>query len=106
MMNDWIQEAAFEALRDVEDPETGLSVVDLGLIYDVRVGSEGQVSVQMTLTTPACPAGEMITQGVERRLLLVPGVKEVSIDVTFEPRWTPDLISPEGRAQLGWPPGP
>lgn len=104
MMNELMKEAALDALREVDDPETGLSVVDLGLIYGVTVEGEDQVCVRMTLTSRACPAGEMIRQGVERRLLLVPGVKQVNVDVSFEPPWTPARITPDGRAQLGWPP--
>ncbi len=103
MMNELIEEAARDALREVEDPETGLSVVDLGLIYGVTFRPEsGRVEVRMTFTTPACPAGDVMSDGIERRLLLVPGVKEVEVEVTFDPPWTPERISPDGRARLGW----
>jgi metal-sulfur cluster biosynthetic enzyme len=95
--------SARAALRDVLDPETGLNLIDLGLIYDVRCDPEaGVVEVLMTLTTPACPAGDVMQDGVERRLALEPGVDRVDVRVTFDPPWTPDRISPEGRAQLGW----
>ena len=91
------------ALFDVLDPETGLNLVDMGLIYDVRFAPEtGMASVEMTLTTPACPAGGVMVDGVERRLLQVEGVKSVEVDVTFEPRWSPDCITEEGKRQLGW----
>ena len=97
------EEAARDALRDVLDPETGLNLVDLGLIYDVTYDLDSKtVEVRMTLTTPACPAGGVMTDAVERRLLLLPAVEHVEVEVTFEPRWTPDRISQEGRAQLGW----
>ena len=89
------------ALRNVYDPETCLSVVDLGLIYTVAV-RERTVSVSMTLTTPACPAGGPITEGVERAVRALPEVEDVNVELTFEPRWTPERISPEGREQLGW----
>lgn len=92
-----------DALREVHDPEVGLNIVDMGLVYDVSLTKEtGVVEVQMTLTTPTCPAGEAILEGVERRLSRVEGVKEVVLDVTFEPPWTPEKISPKGRALLGW----
>lgn len=104
MIHELIKDAALDALHEVDDPETGLSVVDLGLIYDVTVDPNDHVCVQMTLTSRACPAGEMIRQGVERRLQMVPGVKEVCVEITFEPPWNPTRISAEGRAQLGWPP--
>lgn len=89
------------ALRNVYDPETCLSVVDLGLVYAVAV-REGKVSVSMTLTTPACPAGGPITEGVERAVRALPEVEDVNVELTFEPRWTPERITPEGREQLGW----
>ena len=91
------------ALRNVFDPETSLSVVDLGLIYSVAVRPEsGAVEVSMTLTTPACPAGGPMQDGVERAVRALPGVAAVAVELTFEPRWTPDRISPDGRAALGW----
>jgi metal-sulfur cluster biosynthetic enzyme len=91
------------ALHEVYDPETGLNLVDLGLIYGVRFeAGTGEAQVQMTFTTPACPAGDVMTDGVERRLSMVPGVKTVSVDVTFEPAWTPERITEEGKRQLGW----
>ena len=90
------------ALYDVLDPETGLNLVDLGLIYDVAFSAEsGKALVTMTFTTPACPAGDVMMEGVQRRLLQEPGVEDVDVDVTFSPAWTPERISAEGRAQLG-----
>jgi metal-sulfur cluster biosynthetic enzyme len=103
MTNDDITKDALAALRDVEDPETGLSVTDLGLIYDVGYDAEEQrLDVRMTFTSPACPAGDVMQDGVERRLMLVHGVKCVNVEVTFDPPWTPARISAEGRRQLGW----
>ncbi len=89
-----------DALKKVYDPETCLNVVDLGLIYSVAV-EEKRVSVEMTLTTPACPAGGPITEGVDRAVRTLPEVEDVSVNLTFEPRWTPERISAEGRAALG-----
>lgn len=94
---------AHEALREVFDPETGLNLIDLGLIYAVRLDPQDNgLHVRMTFTTPACPAGEMISEGVQRRLAMVPGVAYVEVEVTFDPPWTPQRISDDGRAQLGW----
>ena len=90
-----------DALRKVYDPETCLNVIDLGLIYGVAI-REGTVEISMTLTTPACPAGEAIRDGVDRALRVLPGVTDVDVQVTFEPRWTPERISAEGRSALGW----
>lgn len=91
------------ALHEVYDPETGINLVDLGLIYGVKWAEDsGEAEVRMTFTTPACPAGDVMTDGVERRLSLVPGVRTVRVELSFEPAWTPDRISVEGRRALGW----
>jgi len=89
------------ALRKVYDPETCLSVIDLGLIYGIIV-ADGTVAVSMTFTTPACPAGEAISAGVDRALRALPGITDVDVQITFEPLWTPERITPEGRSALGW----
>ncbi|MCC7000345.1 MAG: metal-sulfur cluster assembly factor [Deltaproteobacteria bacterium] len=98
-----LEAAALEAaLHEVLDPETGVNLVDLGLIYRVTADpATGAVAVVMTLTTPACPAGDVMVAGVERRLGRVPGVTTVEVDIVFDPPWTPARISPAGRAQLG-----
>ncbi|HVY62483.1 MAG TPA: metal-sulfur cluster assembly factor, partial [Planctomycetota bacterium] len=91
------------ALYDVEDPEMGLNLVDLGLIRGVRFdATTGVAEVTMTLTTRTCPAGETLVEGVKRRLLRVRGVTRVEVETTFDPPWSPEEISPAGRAQLGW----
>lgn len=96
-------EDVLQALREVLDPETGLSVVDLGLIYGAEVEPEtNRLVVSMTFTSPGCPAGGAMTDGVERALARCPGVSGVEVQVTFEPRWTPERITGAGRAQLGW----
>lgn len=96
-------EDVHEALRGVLDPETGLSVVDLGLIYEAGIDQETRrLRVSMTFTSPGCPAGGAMMEGVERALAGFPGVTGVDVQVTFEPRWTPERISQAGRAQLGW----
>jgi metal-sulfur cluster biosynthetic enzyme len=90
------------ALHDVPDPETGLDIVDLGLVYQATFDPDTATArVVATFTTPACPAGEMIADGIVRRLSAVPGVGEVELEITFEPRWTPARISAAGRALLG-----
>ena len=89
------------ALHDVLDPDLGMSLVDLGLVY--RVCLDGTVArVLMTLTTRACPASEVMIEGVRRRLSRFPGVTSVEVEITFDPPWTPARISPAGRVQLGW----
>jgi metal-sulfur cluster biosynthetic enzyme len=80
-----------DALRSVVDPELGLSVVDLGLIYQVAVRG-GRVSVTMTLTTPGCPIHDVMPEWVRRAVLVVPGVECVDVTLTFDPPWTPERI--------------
>lgn len=94
-------DAARDALRQVFDPEAGLNIIDLGLVYDIRA-SNGDVDVVMTFTTPACPAGPMLVASAEQALRAIPGVDAARVEVTFEPFWTPDMITPDGRALLGW----
>jgi len=94
------REEVLEVLRQVEDPELGMDIVDLGLVYDVEI-DEGEVRVIMTLTSPGCPAGPMITNDVYRVLRALDGVKDVNIDIVWEPYWTPERIDPKIRALMG-----
>ena len=80
-----------QALRDVLDPELGMSVVDLGLIYDVQVEA-GRVRITMTLTTQGCPLHDSMAEWVRQAVGRIPGVDEVEVAITFEPPWTPDRM--------------
>ncbi len=93
-------DAVRTALRQVKDPELDLNIIDLGLVYDVEI-DEGEVRVIMTLTSPGCPAGPMITNDVYRVLRALEGVKDVNIDIVWEPYWTPERIDPKIRALMG-----
>jgi len=93
-------DAVRNALRQVKDPELDMNIVDLGLVYDVEIG-EGDVRVSMTLTSPGCPAGPMITNDAYRVLRALDGVKDVNIDIVWEPYWTPERIDPKIRALMG-----
>ena len=93
-------EQVLEALRDVYDPEIPVNVVDLGLIYSVEV-SEGDVHVEMTLTAPGGGMGPYIAQQAEWRVAEIEDVEDVQVDVVFDPPWTPDLITEEGKQLLG-----
>ncbi|HEU0168114.1 MAG TPA: metal-sulfur cluster assembly factor [Chloroflexota bacterium] len=98
-----INEAAvLEALKEVIDPELGINVVDLGLIYDIAIdGSD--VLITMTLTTPGCPLHESIAEAVDEVVrLMVPGAGAVEVELVWDPPWTPDRISEQGRLELGW----
>lgn len=88
------------ALRRVKDPDLNLNIVDLGLVYDVRlVGKD--VEVDMSLTSPGCPSGPEIMSDAERILKAVPGVGEVTINLVWTPFWSPDRIEPRVRAYMG-----
>ena len=89
-----------EALREVYDPEIPVNVVDLGLIYSVEV-SEGDVHIEMTLTAPGCGMGPYIAQQAEWRIAEIDGVDDVNVELVYDPPWTPDMISEEGRSELG-----
>ncbi|MCE2464453.1 MAG: metal-sulfur cluster assembly factor [Dehalococcoidia bacterium] len=89
-----------ETLKNVYDPEIPVNVVDLGLIYDIQV-SEGNVFVQMTLTAPGCGMGPMIAQQAEWAVSEIEGVEDVEVEMTFDPPWSPDLISEDGKKLLG-----
>lgn len=94
------EEQAREALKQVEDPELGLNIIDLGLVYDVDV--EGStVNVRMTLTSPGCPVGPQILNGSKIVLQDLEGVENVNIELVWEPFWSPDRVNPDYRAILG-----
>ena len=91
-----------EALREVIDPELGESLVDLGLIYDIRIDGS-RVNVDLTLTTPGCPLHASLHAAAERAVrLMVPGVEEVQVNLVFEPRWTPERMSAAAKQRLGF----
>lgn len=88
------------ALRKVKDPELNLNIVDLGLVYDIIVdGSD--VQIDMTLTSPGCPAGPQIMGDVERVLKALPGIGNVTLNLVWTPFWNPDRIEPRVRAYMG-----
>ncbi len=93
-------EEVYEALRDVYDPEIPVNVVDLGLVYGVEV-TEGNVDVTMTLTFAGCGMGPYIAQQAEWRIAEMDAVEDVNVELTFDPPWTPDLITDEGKKLLG-----
>jgi metal-sulfur cluster biosynthetic enzyme len=88
------------ALRKVKDPELNLNIIDLGLVYDITVDG-ADVQVDMTLTSPGCPAGPQIMTDVERAVQAMPGVGKVIINLVWQPFWSPDRIEPRVRAYMG-----
>lgn len=95
-------QAIRQALSQVYDPELGVNIMDLGLVYHIEVSEEGFVNVTMTLTTPGCPMHEAIGDGVGAALHGIPGLTGGEITLVWEPRWTPEMLSEEGRRQLGF----
>jgi len=93
--------AVSEALRTVIDPELGVNIVDLGLVYDAEV-VDGRAHVLITTTTPACPLGPYLSDTIRWALLGLDGVLDVEIDVTYEPLWSPERMTDLAKEQLGW----
>ena len=89
------------ALKTVYDPEIPVDIYELGLIYDVQISDEGKVKVIMTLTTPNCRVAESLPAEVRERVTEVEDVKEVDLELTFEPSWNEDMMSEEARFELG-----
>jgi metal-sulfur cluster biosynthetic enzyme len=90
-----------DALRKVNDPELGINIVDLGLVYDVRI-EDGTVHIDYTLTTMGCPIGPLIEEQIRQMLEPVEGIDEVEAEMTLSPPWTPDKMSEEAKASLGF----
>jgi metal-sulfur cluster biosynthetic enzyme len=90
-----------EALRSVEDPELGMDIVELGLLYDVEVQGP-RVHVRYSLTSMGCPAGPLIQQNVEEVVRSMPGVEDVATELTWDPPWTPEKMSEDAKFILGF----
>ena len=94
-------EEVVEALRQVEDPELGMDIVELGLFYGAEIEGEN-VKVTYSLTSMGCPAGPMIQEDIERVLQEIPGIGAVESELTFDPPWTPDRMSDDAKFILGF----
>ncbi|MFL2763195.1 MAG: metal-sulfur cluster assembly factor [Dehalococcoidia bacterium] len=94
------EEIIYEALKDVYDPEIPVNIVDLGLVYGVEI-KENDVKVNMTLTFAGCGMGPYIAQQAEWRIAEIEEVDDVEVDIIFEPPWNPDMISEDGKKELG-----
>jgi len=95
------REEVVEALRQVEDPELGMDIVELGLFYEAIVDGP-KVKVTYSLTSMACPVGPMIQEEIDRVVREVPGVEDVEAELTFDPPWTPELMSEDAKFILGF----
>jgi FeS assembly SUF system protein len=96
-----LRPAIIEAVSTVFDPEIPVNIFELGLIYDIDVDAERRVHIRMTLTAPACPSAQSLPIEVERVVRGVDGVKDVYVEVVWEPAWTTDRMSEAARLQLG-----
>jgi metal-sulfur cluster biosynthetic enzyme len=95
------KDTIISALKECYDPEIPISIVDLGLIYDVQI-REDWVGIRMTLTSPGCPASSMISQNVRNRVLQIPEVRDAEVTIVWEPEWTPARMSQEAKTKLKW----
>ena len=95
------EEEVKRVLKTAVDPEFGVSVIDLGLIYELKIHDENKVFIRMTLTTPTCPLANVIVADVYQKVKSIPEVEDVDIELTFDPLWNPDMMTPEARKLLG-----
>jgi FeS assembly SUF system protein len=93
---------AIEAIRTCYDPEIPVNIYELGLIYEVAVSPQAEVVVTMTLTSPFCPAAQVLPKEVETKVAAIPGVKGASVKVVWEPAWNPSMMSEAARLELGF----
>ena len=94
------RDEVIEVLKTVYDPEIPVNIVDLGLIYGIEIDDKGKVHILMTLTAPGCPIGDTIAFEIKDKLLQIEGVSDVEVEITFDPPWTLDRITEEGREVL------
>jgi FeS assembly SUF system protein len=95
-----LREKIIEAIKTCYDPEIPINIWELGLIYDIAISDTNDVTIAMTLTTPHCPAAETLPADVELKVSAVEGVASVKIDLTWEPAWTPQMMSEAARLEL------
>jgi len=95
------RDEVMQVLRQVEDPELGMDVVDLGLVYEVEV-EESKAKVTYSLTSMGCPAGPLIAQDIDGAVRQVEGIQDVELELTFDPPWTPDRMSDDAKFILGF----
>lgn len=103
-MNEFLQteEQIVKMLRTVYDPEIPVNIYDLGLIYKIDLADDGILNIDMTLTAPNCPAVDFIVEDVRMKTASVEGVKDVNVNIGFEPAWDKDMMSEEAKLELGF----
>lgn len=96
------EEAIVKMIKTVYDPEIPVNIYDLGLIYNVEVTDEDKAIITMTLTAPNCPAADFIVEDVKYKIESVEGIKEVEVNIVFEPAWDKEMMSEEAQLELGF----
>ena len=97
-----MEDAVTNVIKTIYDPEIPVNIYELGLIYDIRALDNGNVEVDMTLTTPNCPVAESMPQDVKNKIQLIAGVGEVEVNMVWEPPWDKDMMSEEAKFELGF----
>ena len=101
MVATFTKDDVLDGLKNVYDPEIGINIVDLGLVYDADIAEGGDVLVTMTLTSLGCPLGPVIVQEVNNALKDLPGIGETDVKLVWSPPWSPELMSEEAKDELG-----
>jgi FeS assembly SUF system protein len=96
-----LEEKIITVLKDIYDPEIPVNIYEIGLIYKIEINDDFSVKIVMTLTTPNCPVAESLPEEVKQRVASVDGVKEVDLELTFDPPWDMEMLSDEAKLELG-----
>ena len=96
-----VGEKAVEKICQIYDPEVPVNIYELGLIYDIQVSDEGDVEIEMTLTSPNCPVAETLPVEVEEKVKIIEEVRNVKVNITFDPPWDKDMMSEAAKLELG-----
>lgn len=97
-----LKEAIVNTLRNIYDPEIPVNIYDLGLIYRIDISDDGVCSIDMTLTAPSCPASDFLMEDIRQKVGTVEGIKQVNVNLVFEPEWNKDMMSEEAKLELGF----
>ena len=97
-----IEQDIVSTLKNIYDPEIPVNVYDLGLVYDIDYSPDGAANIRMTLTAPNCPMADMMVEDVKLQVAKIPGVKEVNVELVFDPPWDKEMMSEEAKLELGF----
>jgi len=97
-----LAQKVIDAIKTCYDPEIPVDIWELGLIYEININDDNELNIQMTLTSPNCPAAETLPAEVEQKTKDVPGIKAVKVEITFEPTWDKDMMSEVAQLELGF----